>query len=118
MRMKAVSNIDRTYGSVHTSLSAPARLVTVGSEAAGTTYLCSSEHGEARERFSATISVHSGRKVRLDDTSNGSELLEAPLNPEEPKNADRLWPKGNAAGCSPLDWGHTDTHGCRCTSRD
>jgi hypothetical protein len=73
------SNIKRTCGSVRTSLSALARLVTVGSEAAETTYLHSSERRDGRETFSAAASVKGGRRVRLNDKSNTCELLRASL---------------------------------------
>jgi hypothetical protein len=73
------SNIERTCGSVRTSLSAPARLVMVGSEAAETTYLRSSERRDGREAFSAAASVKGGQRVRLNDKSNISELLWASL---------------------------------------
>ena len=47
----------RTCGSVRSSLSAPARLVTAGSEAAETMYLRSSGRGSAREGVNRSASV-------------------------------------------------------------
>ena len=74
-----------TCGSVHTSLSAPARLETAGSEAAETTYLRPMGRGENREGLSATASVNGGRRVRLDDKPNKSKLPQAPSTSVEPK---------------------------------
>ena len=80
-----LNDIRRTCGFVHTSLSASARLVTVGSKAAGTTYLRPKGRGDDREVVSATASVNGGRRVRLNDRPNVSELLQTPSNPIEPK---------------------------------
>jgi len=71
-------NVNGTCGSVRSSLSASARLVTVGSKAAETTYLRQAWRGNDREDISATASVNGGRRVRLDDMLNISELLQAP----------------------------------------
>src|SRR5271156_6471048 len=54
MRSKIVS---RTCGSVRSSLSAPARLATVGSEAAETTSLRRQDEGNLREEAPTTTSV-------------------------------------------------------------
>ena len=59
-------------------ISPPAQLVTVGSEAAVTIYLCPIGQGDDREGVSATASVKGGRRVRLKDMSNASELLKTP----------------------------------------
>jgi len=80
-----LNDIRRTCGFVHTSLSASARLVTVGSKAAGTTYFRPKGRGDGREVVSATASVNGGRRVRLNDRPNVSELLQTPSNPIEPK---------------------------------
>ena len=80
-----LNDIRRTCGFVHTSLSASARLGTVGSKAAGTTYLRPKGRGDGREVVSATASVNGGRRVRLNDRPNVSELLQTPSNPIEPK---------------------------------
>jgi hypothetical protein len=80
-----LNDIRRTCGFVHTSLSASARLVTVGSKAAGTRYLRPRGRGDGREVVSATASVNGGRRVRLNDRPNVSELLQTPSNPIEPK---------------------------------
>jgi hypothetical protein len=59
-----------------------------------------------------------GWRVRLDDTSNVSELLEAPSNPKEPKMLRGSSQNGNAVGCSTLDLGHTDITTVGVGSRD
>ena len=79
------NDIRRTCGFVHTSLAASARLVTVGSKAAATTYFRPVGRRDGREVVSATASVNGGREVRLNDVLNASELSQAPSNPEEPK---------------------------------
>ena len=56
MIVRYEKSISRTCGSVRSSLSAPARLVTVGSEAAKTTRLAFGL-GDIREEVSATTSV-------------------------------------------------------------
>lgn len=97
----------RTCGFVHTSLTASARLVTVRSKAAVTTYLRSMGRGDDREVVPATASVNGGRRVRLNDKSNASELLRIPSNPEEPKTLTGSSQKA----CSRLphrDLGHTN----------
>ena len=80
-----LNDVRRTCGFVHTSLSASARLVTVGSKAAETTYLRPKGRGDGREVVSATASVNGGRRVRLNDMPNVSELSQVPSNPTEPK---------------------------------
>ena len=80
-----LNDIRRTCGFVHTSLSASARLVTVGSKAAETTYFRPRGRRDGREVVSATASVNGGRRVRLNDMPNVSELSHAPSNPGEPK---------------------------------
>jgi len=79
------SDIERTCGSVRTSLPASARLVTVTSKAVGTTYLRPMGRGEGREELSATTSVKGGRRVRLNDMSKRNKLPKAPSTSEEPK---------------------------------
>ena len=80
-----LNDVRRTCGFVHTSLSASARLVTVGSKAAETTYFRPRGRGDGREVVSATASVNGGRRVRLNDMPNVSELSQVPSNPTEPK---------------------------------
>src|ERR1039457_6269354 len=80
-----LNDVRRTCGFVHTSLSASARLVTVGSKAAETTYFRPMGRGDDREVVSATASVNGGRRVRLNDMPNVSELSQVPSNPTEPK---------------------------------
>ena len=102
-----LNDIRRTCGFVHTSLSASARLVTVGSKAAGTTYLRPRGRGDGREVVSATASVNGGRRVRLNDRPNVSELLQTPSNPTEPK----MLTGSSQKACSRLphlDLGHTN----------
>jgi hypothetical protein len=76
--------VSRTCGSVRSSLSASARLATVGSKAAETTYFCLRTRKRPRGS-SRHCQRQRGGKVRLDDMSNTSELLQASLNPVEPK---------------------------------
>ncbi len=80
-----LNDIRRTCGFVHTSLSASARLVTVGSKAAETTYFRPWGRGDGREVVSVTASVNGGQRVRLNDRPNASELLQTPSNLKEPK---------------------------------
>jgi hypothetical protein len=75
----------RTCDSVRTSLSASARLVTVGSKAAETTYLRPCGRLDGREVVRATASVNGGRRVRLNDKSKPNELPKAPSTSVEPK---------------------------------
>ncbi len=77
-------NVSRTCGSDRSSLSASARLVTVGSKAAVTTYFCLHDTESSARNFRHCQRQRGGR-VRLDDMSNPRELLQAPLNPAEPK---------------------------------
>ena len=79
------NDVRRTCGFVHTSPSASARLATVGSKAAETTYFRPRGRGDGREVVSATASVNGGRKVRLNDIPNVGKLLQVPSNPKEPK---------------------------------
>ena len=77
-------HVSRTCGSVRSSLSASARLTTVASKAAETTYFC------LRTRISPRGTIRhcqrqGGGRVRLKDMSNTRELPQAPLNPAEPK---------------------------------
>ena len=75
----------KTCGSVRTSLAASARLVTVGSKAAATTYLRPRGRGDGREVVAATASINGGRRVRLSDKSKQNELPQAPSTSVEPK---------------------------------
>ena len=72
------NNISRTCGSVRRSLAAPAQLVTVVSEAAVTTLLRPKGRGDSRKEVSMTASVKAGQRVRQEDKSNTSELLQTP----------------------------------------
>jgi hypothetical protein len=70
--------VSRTCGSVRSSLSAPARLVTVGSEAAETTTHPHNEAGTSARKFPATASVNAVNGARLDEMPNICELPQAP----------------------------------------
>ena len=76
--------VRRTCGSVRSSLSASAWLATARSKAAETTYFCLTTRKCPRGSFRHCQRQRGGR-VRLNDMSNASELLQAPLNPAEPK---------------------------------
>jgi hypothetical protein len=97
--------VSRTCGFVHTSLLTSARLVTVGSKAVGTTYLRPMGRGDGREVVSATASVNGGRRVRLNDKSNASELSQAPSIPREPKTLTGSSQNRRAVGCLTMTWG-------------
>ncbi len=93
MRSKSIS---RTCGSVRSSLSAPARLVTVGSEAAETTSLHRPDEGTA---------VRRSPRLRASMRSERQGWMKRPTqvncprhrNIRRAKDADRLQPNGNAA---------------------
>ena len=76
--------VRRTCGSVRSSLSASAWPATARSKAAETTYFCLTTRKCPRGSFRHCQRQRGGR-VRLNDMSNASELLQAPLNPAEPK---------------------------------
>jgi len=77
--------VRQTCGSVRSRLSALARLVTVGSEAAETQSRHSGNGEIFCEEISAAGSVNAGRRDGLSDTPNASELLRVPSIPTEPK---------------------------------
>ncbi len=79
MIVQYVNYISRTCGSVRSSLSAPVRLVTDGSEAAETISRYPSGCTDDREELCETASVKGGLRDRLDDKSNPGELFEVPL---------------------------------------
>jgi hypothetical protein len=93
MRNKLIS---RTCGSVRSSLSAPARLATVGSEAAETTFL---------HRSDEETSVRWFPRLRASMRSERSGWMTGPTQVncqrhrkiQRAKDADRLEPNGNAA---------------------
>jgi hypothetical protein len=102
------TTIDRTCDSVRSRIAAPARLVTVGLEAAATTPL----RLRARRRPRGSLRNRQrqrGWRARLDDMPNTGELLQASLRSEQAKDADRLEPKGSAVGC-PSPEGGTRTY--------
>jgi hypothetical protein len=88
--------ISRTCGSVRSSLSAPARLATVGSEAAGTTFLHRSDEESA---------VRRSPRLRASTRSERPGWMKCPTQVNcqrhrkirRAKDADRLKPNGNAA---------------------
>ena len=84
-----LNDIRRRCGFVHTSLSASARLVTVGPKAAEATYLRPRGRGENREVLSSTASVNGVAGVRLNDLPNVSELSQVTSNLTEPKTLTR-----------------------------
>jgi len=89
-------NISRTCGSVRSSLSAPARLATVGSEAAETTSLHHQDEETAVRRFP---------RLRASTRSERQGWMKCPTQVncqrhrkiQRAKDADRLKPNGNAA---------------------
>jgi hypothetical protein len=91
--------ISRTCGSVRSSLSAPARLATVGSEAAETTLL---------HRSDEEITVRWFPRLRASTRSEKPGWMTGPTQVncqrhrkiQRAKDADRLKPNGNAARCS------------------
>ena len=108
------TSINRTCGSVRSSLAAPARLVTAGSEAAATTPL--GLRARRRPRGSLrNCQRQRGWRARLDDMPNPGELLQASLRSEQAKDADRLEPKWRRSRL-PISRGrHTDRQDCRCS---
>ena len=99
--------VRRTCGSVRSSLSAPARLVTVGSEAAETTTLHRRDEETSARRFPRLqASVRS--EGRLDAMPNTSELLTGIVSSEEPKTLIGSGQNRHAVGCSNLSLEHTD----------
>jgi hypothetical protein len=106
------TSIDRTCGSVRSSLTAPARLATVGSEAAATTPLGL----RARRRPRGSLrdcQRQRGRRARLDDMPNPSELLQASLKRYKPKTLRGLRQQARSRLPSSIGW-HTDREDCRC----
>ncbi len=75
---------EKTCGSVRSSLSAPARLVTVGSEAAETMSFTVSE-GRHLRRSLLSRQHQGGWRARLDDTLNICELPQASSSATKPK---------------------------------
>jgi len=98
-----LNDIRRTCGFVHTSLSASARLVTVGSKAAETTYFCLHDTERSARDFRHCQRQRGGR-VRLNDMSNTRELLQAPLNPAEPKTLTGSSQKARSRLLPPKTW--------------
>jgi len=82
---ESMAFVRQTCGSVRSRLSALARLVTVGSEAAETQSRHSGNEEILCEEISATGSVNAGRRDGLSDKPNVSEPLQVPSIPIEPK---------------------------------
>lgn len=100
-------SIRQTCGSVRSSLSAPARLVTVELEAAETKELRLRARKQPRGSF-RNCQHHGGLRAGLGDMSNRSELPTGTVKIKRAKDADRLRPNGNAVGCPTCMHG---THG-------
>ena len=83
------TTIRRTCGSVRSSLTAPARGATFGSEAVATTALRLRTGNHPRGGF-PDCQRQRGLRVRLDDMPNISELLQASLRPNKPKTLSGL----------------------------
>ena len=64
--------------------------------------------GKTTARKSFELPMSGGPEARLDGMSNTCELRIGIVNFEEPKDIDRLWPKGHAAGYPIIMLGHTD----------
>jgi len=105
--------VNRTCGSVRSSLSASAWLVTAGSKAAETTAPRLRARRHPRGSF-RDCERQCGQGVRLDDRSNTSELLQASLRVERAKGADRLGPKGQCSRLTGLQLRSHGYKGCRC----
>ena len=87
------------------ALPAPARLATVGSEAAGTTYPLSSRGRRGPRGTLCGCQHQGGRGVRLSDMPNVSELPQASLSLTSQKMLIRLEPKGKQPVASLLSRG-------------
>ena len=100
--------ISRTCGSVRSSLSAPARLATVGSEAAETTFLHHSDEVTA---------VRWLPRLRVSTRSERQGWMKCPMQVNcrrhrkwrRAKDTDRLRPKRDAVRCASVSMAHTDT---------
>ena len=114
--MAQVIVYNETCGSVRSSLSALARLVTVVSEAAETSIPSSSRREGNREEAFETASINavggSGWVKSLTKVN-----CRRHRHSQRAKDADRLQPKGTQSVASHLNWG-TRTHDCRCRGRD
>jgi len=97
----------RTCGSVRSSLSAPARLVTVGSEAAETTSLHRRDEEISARRF-PRLRASVWSEGRLDEMPNASELPTGIVNSKEPKTLRGSGQNRQRSRCSILSMEHTD----------
>jgi len=106
----------KTCGSVHSRLSALARLATAGSEAAETMYLRPSGRGGDREEASATASVKA--VGGLDGMTRPTQVnCRKHRQSWRAKDADRLWPKRHAVRWPAFSVQAHGQHDCRCIGR-
>ena len=99
--------VSRTCGSVRSSLSAPARLVTVGSEAAETTSLRRQDEGNLREEAPTTTSVKLvGETGWMKCPTQVNCRRHRHL--QEPKTLTGSDQNGMQSGAPFQVWGHTD----------
>src|ERR1700682_1883664 len=111
------TSVSRTCGSVRSSLSTHAWLVTVASEAVETTTFAFGR-GSDREEASGTASVTAVRGLGWVACPTHVNCRAGTVKIRRAKDADRLKPKGNVVGCSlcaPRARGHQDH---RCVGRD
>ena len=97
------TSVKRTCGSARSSLLAPARLATVGSEAAETTYLRPWTRRLPRGIL-PSCERQCGLRVRLKDKSNISELPCGAVNPREPKTLTGSSQNGMRSVAPPMHW--------------
>jgi len=97
------TSVRRTCGSVRSSLLAPARLATVGSEAAETTYLRPWTRRLPRGSL-PSCERQCGLRVRLKDKSNTSELPCGTVNSHEPKALTGSSQNGIRSVAPPMHW--------------
>jgi hypothetical protein len=100
-------SVEQTCGSVRSSLSAPAQLVMVGSEAAETEELRLRARKRPRGSF-RSCQHHGGLRAGLSDMSNGSELPQAPSKSNEPKMLTGSSQTVMQSDAPPVCMGHTD----------
>ena len=99
--------VRRTCGSVRSSLSAPARLVTVESEAAETASLHRCDEEISARRF-PRLRASVWSEGRLDEMPNASELPTGIVNSKEPKTLRGSGQNRQRSRCSILSMEHTD----------
>src|SRR4051812_3149590 len=114
----ARTSVRRTRGSVRGSLSTRARRATAAFEDVETTTLAC-KGAVATVRTLPELQASCGSEARPGDTSNVSELLQAPSESVEPKMLSGSGQKKKVmrSGCLALYSGHTDTANRRRTGR-